>query len=515
MEYASFLRHWMYPPAARTVSVWRWLARVLAIALFHILSALLVAQLATIPGDISAIWIPDAIALAGALIWGSQIWLGIFIGTFFGGLLYYYISPSSPFVIAVHASLAIGDVFTALVSMSLIRYFTRTCYPFSQASHVLVFIMFGVCLNQVLDAGIGTTLLGASQIIAWTDVKVVFLTWWLSGSAGIIIVTPTLLTWYNAIYRPWLKHRRRIVLWSFWQEAVIWSGLVITVSFLAFWQRFQIEYLLLVLLIWSVFRFAKPLTMLAVTLIGLVAVIGTAKGRSIFFQADINQALLLLNSFVATISVTTLFLMAILDERAQLMTYLQKSKEELETRVMERTQALSMMNERLSRLSTTDTLTGCLNRLKLEEYLKYHFSLYDRYKQVFSVILLDLDYFKRVNDNYGHLAGDELLIEVVSLIQNRLRKTDIFGRWGGEEFIILCPNTSSERAIVLAEMLRQTLASHYFQSVGQQTASFGVTECGTCHRSLNDLLRYADEALYAAKAKGRNCTEVHLCGTVA
>ena len=173
--------------------------------------------------------------------------------------------------------------------------------------------------------------------------------------------------------------------------------------------------------------------------------------------------------------------------------------------VLYRQYLLQTYNRKLEKISVTDPLTGCFNRLKIEQCLEQQESLFNRYKQPFSVILCDIDYFKKINDTFGHLAGDAVLIEMVALLNRRLRNTDILGRWGGEEFLIITPNTDLSGATALAEALCLQLSDHELTTVGHQTASFGVAEFNRDSHSISHLISQVDEALYQAKEKGRNC----------
>ncbi len=157
-------------------------------------------------------------------------------------------------------------------------------------------------------------------------------------------------------------------------------------------------------------------------------------------------------------------------------------------------------------LSATDRLTRVYNRLKLDEFLKSEFARSQRYGHPLSVILLDIDHFKAVNDTYGHPAGDKALCEVANLLQTRTRKSDLLGRWGGEEFMIICAETGIDGARTLAEELRSSIENHPFPVVGSKTASFGVAERGA-DDTIESLINRADEALYRAKAGGRNRVE--------
>lgn len=167
---------------------------------------------------------------------------------------------------------------------------------------------------------------------------------------------------------------------------------------------------------------------------------------------------------------------------------------------------LSTLNKKLELLSITDRLTGLFNRIKIDSTFQEQIAHSQRSRKFFSVILLDIDHFKSVNDTYGHQTGDIVLTEVAHILQNNTRKTDIVGRWGGEEFIIICPNTNSKQAISLAESLRRFLQAHEFPITKSQTASFGVATYQKEDQS-KDIVGRADTALYLAKNKGRNCVE--------
>ncbi|WP_052063435.1 GGDEF domain-containing protein [Nitrincola sp. A-D6] len=153
-----------------------------------------------------------------------------------------------------------------------------------------------------------------------------------------------------------------------------------------------------------------------------------------------------------------------------------------------------------------DHLTGTLNRRGLDERLEMTCATARRYQRPVSLIFLDLDNFKTINDCHGHSTGDEILISVAHILLKTVRESDIVSRWGGEEFIILTPETPLAEAEQLAQRLRQKLAEHQHPLVGQVTASFGVAELAS-EESESDFIRRTDQALYAAKAAGRNRVE--------
>ncbi|WP_205623727.1 diguanylate cyclase [Desulfogranum japonicum] len=166
---------------------------------------------------------------------------------------------------------------------------------------------------------------------------------------------------------------------------------------------------------------------------------------------------------------------------------------------------LRRYNRLLEKLSITDKLTGLYNRFKLDAALLNQEHTYDRYKADCGVIIVDIDYFKLINDTFGHQMGDKVLVEVAELLQNNVRITDILGRWGGEEFLIICPGCSADDSEQMAEKLRYLVCTNKFSHGKPLSASFGVSSFAQ-GRTTKDTLKAADDALYQAKNRGRNRT---------
>jgi len=158
--------------------------------------------------------------------------------------------------------------------------------------------------------------------------------------------------------------------------------------------------------------------------------------------------------------------------------------------------------EEVTLLSITDPLTKIFNRLKFNDELEKNLNYVKRYKENLSIIMFDIDHFKKVNDFYGHDIGDEVLKILTNLIKMNIRKTDVFARWGGEEFILLVPKTNVEIAFELAEKLRKLIEKTDFPKVKNVTCSFGVCEYN--NNSTEKFLKNVDLALYKAKENGRN-----------
>ena len=164
---------------------------------------------------------------------------------------------------------------------------------------------------------------------------------------------------------------------------------------------------------------------------------------------------------------------------------------------------LEQKNAELKRYSITDQLTGLYNRRKIDVDLENECQRAMRYNKKLSVIMFDIDWFKKINDTYGHQAGDSVLKDLAILIKNNLRTIDIPGRWGGEEFMIICPETGMKEVQKLGIRICSLVANFQFSINTPVTISVGVTQFSGQENSDN-LIKRADDNLYKAKHKGKN-----------
>lgn len=172
-------------------------------------------------------------------------------------------------------------------------------------------------------------------------------------------------------------------------------------------------------------------------------------------------------------------------------------------RLNEQHVAVRALNEAMTRLAHTDPLLAISNRRQLDASLAREVSRAQRHGQPLSVVVFDIDHFKQINDTYGHEAGDAVLKETARLVQSLLRGTDLLGRWGGDEFLVIAPQTSVFQAGALAERLRHGLAALVLEPSGGLSGTFGVAEYQP-PETPDAFLKRADEALYASKQAGRN-----------
>ncbi len=185
-----------------------------------------------------------------------------------------------------------------------------------------------------------------------------------------------------------------------------------------------------------------------------------------------------------------------------------KLEEEKRIRAQEK---LEEANKRLSRLARTDPLTGLSNRRDIYDKLDYEIKRFERNDKSFSIAIGDIDGFKDINDNFGHDAGDFVLFSIAHHMRSILRKQDMVGRWGGEEFIFIFPETNAEGAAIVAEKVRQAVAEKimtYKENKITITITIGVATFNEM-QPITDCIKKADTALYEGKKKGKNCVAVY------
>lgn len=277
-----------------------------------------------------------------------------------------------------------------------------------------------------------------------------------------------------------------IIIYS--HEAVIFERL--KVGFLMIVLNAIIKTTVLVLLFIVAFRkyLEKPLQDLTNTIVKLRVEDLNERKISVDMKYD-NELKILQDEFNKLLNKISI-------EENKRVELLREINQKLEFEVQKRTQELE-------HIAITDGLTQLYNRTKTEIELQKLEDMYKRYGRVFSVIMIDIDYFKSVNDTFGHQVGDSVLKQFAKILKENIRNTDFIGRWGGEEFLLVCPETSEENATKFALNLRKNIENAYFEKVGQITMSVGVAQIND-EIDLDTLINNADKAMYFAKENGRN-----------
>lgn len=180
-----------------------------------------------------------------------------------------------------------------------------------------------------------------------------------------------------------------------------------------------------------------------------------------------------------------------------------KQLTQINAEIKQKQSVLMAMNEALVTVTNTDKLTGIANRKYFHEKLDEHMKLFSQQKTPLSLLIIDIDYFKKVNDTFGHLMGDQVLIGLSSILSEQARAEDVVCRYGGEEFMVILPNTNAEMATEIATQYNQMVHEEKWPDIGKLSISLGVATLAS-NENEEDFIKHADEALYSSKHKGRN-----------
>ncbi len=236
-----------------------------------------------------------------------------------------------------------------------------------------------------------------------------------------------------------------------------------------------------------------PATVIIIVILGYVRLAGQRAG---FYQTEMGAALMVAGTIVA--------LAGLLWWNASMISSADRRRLEVEAALHLSESALRVANESLALQLRVDSLTGISNRMALDEELERAMQNLRRYEgEGFSVLMIDVDYFKRYNDTFGHLAGDEVLRSVAQLLKATCRETDIVGRYGGEEFAVILPHTEKDGALEIAERLRTKIERHAWPHA-PICVSIGIATAVATANDAEEVLHEADVALYQAKQNGRN-----------
>lgn len=465
---------------------------------------------ATLPGTVASVWFPSGMTLALVYLLGDRVILGIIGGSTYAltsGLL--KIPSLSVFnLVLILIACACGNVLQPMIATYLIKRFSPHKQIFSHVNTVVLYIMAAV-FAPTISASFGITSLCVSGIIPWTSYGISWMTWWLGSALPHLIFTPTILLWQNLSYKE---------IWTKSWEIGLGLSIFLGVSWIAFESGYPLAYLFLPILIFIVFRYGSFFASLLVSIVSLIAILATAKNHGLYIPNEPNASLLLLQSFMAVLALTSLILSAVIDEKNAAQLSLKQAMENLELQVIERTtelqhseDLLKQANLELEKLVNIDGLTQVGNRRCFDDRLKMEWERLSRDLQPISLILFDIDYFKLYNDLYGHQMGDDCLTAIAQTARQVLsRPADLVARYGGEEFAVILPNTDLKGAFVVSEQIRIAInnleLAHQNSDINDiVTVSLGVASMlPSLHQERSVLIKQADIALYRAKQQGRN-----------
>ncbi len=470
------------------------------------------------PEGIAILWPPNAVVLAAFLLFPSRYWLSIALVVLVAEVV--ADTPSFPFWSAV--AFGFINISETLLAARLLRYSCGSDFDFDRIKRGALFLLFGPGIASLLAALLGAAVylqLGDEQSSYWTLWRL----WWFGDALGLLLLTPPLV-----LLGRWIVAGKYVFGWQRITELVLFCLLVIIVGDAIFTSSdeaggvFHITpVVLLPFAAFAAVRYRVGGATLTVLSVAAVAVNELVNGRYLHGVVEPQQAVWLIQEYLAIVAVLSIGLAIMLHEIAQQREQLylrdkamrasrlalQKKNEELESRVAARTRELQQANARLQKLADIDALTGVANRRHFEELAGREMTRCKQAGTPLSLVMFDLDHFKGVNDRYGHEVGDRTLIGVVETVLAAVRPLDRIGRFGGEEFMILLPQTDAEAASAAAERVRLAVSKMRLEldkTTLRVTASFGVVQWNGSD-SLSQWVAACDARLYQAKEAGRNC----------
>ena len=440
-------------------------AFVVSLTLLYFVAGKLALKLAFLNASASAVWPCTGIALAALLLFGLRLWPVIFAGAFL-------VNFTTAGTALTALGIACGNTLEAVCGCYLVTRFAAGPQAFERSQNIFKFVLLAGMASTAIGASIGTLILGLGGLADWSNFQSVWITWWLGDSVGALIVTPFLLLWFA---NPRLDWTRKQIL----ELAFLFVGLFSTAwfvfgeSFHAYVKNYPFEYLCFPFLVWAAFRFGRRKTATAICALAIVATWGTVHGYGPFARNSANTSLLLLQSFMAIVALTSMVLAAETTEHKR-------------------------AEEHVRQLAGSDPLTGLANYRRLIEAIDSEIKRYSRSRQPFAIVLFDLDQLKKINDTHGHLVGSRALCRVADILRLHSREIDLAARYGGDEFVLVLPETSADAAIHVAKRVAARLNNDGQDP--QLSASAGVAVYPTDGQSLDELFMAADRALYIDKS---------------
>ncbi|GLQ29749.1 sensor domain-containing diguanylate cyclase [Litoribrevibacter albus] len=453
------------------------------------------------PGHISVVWLPSGIAFLAILLLGPLATLPVFLGSLTIKLPYLYDDDRALLSLSVLTLVAAIETLQGWIAhkfwnshfqergissgADVLTFFLRVAFAscaFTVWLIVLLFIATGYLQNDL------------NVLQNWAENTVVIT---MAHTLGIFLVVALYQSYWLVKQDPWTLKEIKIGLATL--------ACLLTVCAISFSYTELSLYLLLPIFLILIIHTGYAGSSIGLTLVSFWTIIATANGNGPFVADDNYISMIHIMIFVLCMGLTMQFSALTLDN-------LNANKRHMAKTIQRRTEELEKKNRQLLELASTDHLTGLCNRRSFEKIANKELERAQRYQTPLSILALDLDFFKTINDSYGHPFGDEVLKAFTDVCLDCLRKTDLMARLGGEEFVVLLPETTEYLATNVGEKLRLAISEiRLTTNEGIDvsiTCSIGVTTATMQDDNIASLLHRADEALYDAKKFGRNkvCT---------
>jgi diguanylate cyclase (GGDEF)-like protein len=374
--------------------------------------------------------------------------------------------------VATSLGIATGNTLEGLIGARFLNRCANGRNVFDRARDILKFAFLAATLSTVVSATIGVTSLSVGKFIQPEDFGRVWFIWWLGDTIGSILLTPLLVLWS-------INPRVRWNLSQIFERILFLSGFVL-LNLIVFGgltslslENYPLEFLVVPFFIWAAFRFGQRETAVAIVVLAAIAIWGTLRGYGPFALRTSEKSLLLLQSFMGVKAVMSLVLSAIVAEYRR-------------------------VEAQLLHLAVTDPLTGLSNYRKFIDVLDGEIRRADRTDRPFAILFVDVDKLKLINDNLGHIAGNQALCRVANALRGSCRSIDTVARFGGDEFAMILPEAEEKAAHIVAERIANRLV--HDRDGPTITVSVGVAVYPTNGNRKESLMNAADSDLYKAKA---------------
>ena len=473
------------------------IAIALLLSTVYVLLGILSMKYVTMSSGIAIAWLPNSLLLAFFLLKDIKQWK--YYIPFF--VMAEIVADYSTFTIIQALQFAFINIFETTLAAFLIKKFSgKQKVNFTNTKYVIMFFFIGLNIMPAIGALFGA-LVYSTRIDEHTTFFEFWRLWYFGDAVGILLLTPIMVI-LKENYESLKKYDFNIlnifvIVFALYLSIELFSTSNINLSLPA------TPFIFILALVWIIYKQGILPALILSLLISGTAIYYTVGGIGPFSIFLEKETTIYLQEFIFLLFIITIFVGALHKEIDDSKEELKKLNKTLENKVEEKTKSLVEANEKLIQLASKDTLTNIYNRRMIDEYISQETTKSKRHKSDFSLMILDIDYFKETDDKYGHQVGDEILIQICNIISNNIRESDIFGRWGGEEFILLLPQTNLDNAYIVAENLRNKIENHSFEKVGQKTISIGISQFDNIEDT-KQFIKRADDAMYKAKNSGRN-----------